>query len=102
IFPMDDTLLNRCKCSVKLIDLLAHGVPVVADAVGQSKEYIRHNESGMLVAPGDVDTFAATVVGLLNDKEKRAELGACASETMACDFNWSRLCEDVERLYANL
>ncbi|MFQ5578652.1 MAG: glycosyltransferase family 4 protein, partial [Anaerolineae bacterium] len=28
--PYDDTLINRAKCSVKLLDLLAAGVPVVA------------------------------------------------------------------------
>jgi len=35
---------------VKLIDLLSAGVPVVADAVGQNSEYIRHNETGLLVS----------------------------------------------------
>ena len=45
IHPFDDTLINRAKCSVKLIDLLSAGVPVVADAVGQNTEYIRHNEN---------------------------------------------------------
>lgn len=101
IFPFDDTLLNRCKCSVKLIDLLANGVPVVADAVGQNKEYIRHNESGVLVAPGNVDAFTASVLDLLGDQEKRARLGACASATMMREFSWELLAEGVERVYSH-
>ena len=35
LYLMDDTLLNRAKCSVKLADMLAAGVPVVAEGVGQ-------------------------------------------------------------------
>ena len=57
---------------MKLMDLLAAGVTVVAEAVGQIKEYIQHNESGMLVAPRDVDGFVYSVLELLNDKENRA------------------------------
>ena len=35
LYLMDDTLLNRAKCPVKLADMLAAGVPVVAEGVGQ-------------------------------------------------------------------
>lgn len=100
VFPFDDTLVNRCKCSVKLIDLLANGVPVVAERVGQVQEYIRHNESGMLVAPNDVDVFTNSVLELLTDSEKRARLGACAAVTMARDFDWNTLVSRVEKVYS--
>ncbi|MBE9508754.1 MAG: glycosyltransferase family 4 protein, partial [Chloroflexi bacterium] len=65
IYPFDDTLVNRTKCAVKLRDLLAAGVPVVAEAVGQNREYIRHGETGWLVTPGDVTAFAGAVARLL-------------------------------------
>ena len=78
IYPFDDTLINRTKCSVKLIDLLSAGVPVVADAVGQNAEYIRHNETGMLVASGDVEAMAQAVIDLLRDREKADRLGAAS------------------------
>jgi glycosyltransferase involved in cell wall biosynthesis len=99
LFPFDDTLVNRCKCSVKLIDLLANGVPVVAEAVGQVKEYIRHNESGVLIAPGDETAFSSSVIELLKDAEKRRRLGTCAAAEMAAGFGWERLAEIAERAY---
>lgn len=99
LFPFDDTLVNRCKCSVKLIDLLANGVPVVAEAVGQVREYISHNASGMLVAPKDVDAFANCVVELLSDKAKRASLGMNALARMNQDFDWEKLAARVEEVY---
>ena len=72
LYPFDDTLLNRTKCPVKLMDLLAAGVPVVADAVGQIVENVRHGESGLLVPPGDDDAFIDGVVTLLRDADLRA------------------------------
>jgi glycosyltransferase involved in cell wall biosynthesis len=99
IYPFDDTLINRAKCSVKLIDLLSAGVPVVADGVGQNAEYIRHNETGILVPGGDVEAMANAVVELLRDREKANRLGAQAAQDMIERFSWDRLVLDVERIY---
>ena len=100
IYPFDDTLVNRTKCAVKLGDLLAAGVPVVADAVGQNREYIRHGETGWLVSPGDVPAFAAAVVRLLQDAQLRQQLGRTAARDLRERFAWERLVETVERAYA--
>ncbi len=99
IYPFDDTLINRCKCAVKLIDLLAAGVPVVADAVGQNVEYIQHGTSGMLVAPGETEAFVASVVRLLGDPDLGGSLGRAARERMHSEFAWQRLVERAERAY---
>jgi glycosyltransferase involved in cell wall biosynthesis len=99
IYPFDDTLVNRCKCAVKLCDLLAAGVPVVAEAVGQNREYVRHGETGLLVEPGDVDGFAAAVVRLLEDAPLRERLGSAAARDLRERFAWEQLVEVVERAY---
>ena len=99
IYPFDDTLVNRTKCPVKLLDLLAAGVTVVAEAVGQNIEYIRHGETGWLVAPGDVDSFAGAVVRLLEDAQLRERLGQAAARDVRERFAWEHLVETVERAY---
>ena len=99
LFPFDDTLINRTKCSVKLIDLLSSGVPVVADAVGQNAEYIRHNETGLLVPSGDTAAMARAVIDLLRDREKADRLGTQAAQDVIERFSWDRLVLDVERVY---
>ena len=99
IYPFDDTLINRTKCSVKLIDLLSAGVPVVADAVGQNAEYIRHNETGVLVSSGDVEAMAQAVIDLLRDREQADRLGRAAAQDMIERFSWDRLVVEVERMY---
>ncbi len=99
IYPFDDTLVNRAKCAVKLCDLLAAGVPVVAEAVGQNREYIRHGETGLLVEPGDVEAFAEAVARLLEDASLRERLGSAAARDLRERFAWKRLVETVERAY---
>jgi len=99
IYPFDDTLVNRAKCAVKLLDLLAAGVPVVAEAVGQNREYIRHGETGWLVEPGDVTGFTEAVVQLLQNTQLRERLGQAAARDVRERFAWERLVETVERAY---
>ena len=99
IYPFDDTLVNRTKCAVKLVDLLAAGVAVVADAVGQNAEYIVHNETGLLVPSGDVEAMATAVVRLLANAELRRSLGAGAAQRIAERFNWGVLAAVALRAY---
>ena len=99
IYPYDDTLINRTKCSVKLIDLLAAGVPVVADDVGQNREYVVHGVSSLLVPVGETDTFASSVVELLRDESLRAKLGRGARRRIFEEFNWGKLVARVEEAY---
>ena len=99
IYPFDDTLINRTKCSVKLIDLLSAGVPVVADAVGQNAEYIRHNETGVLVPSGAAAAMAHAILDLLHDREQADRLGRQAAQDVIERFSWDRLVEAVEKIY---
>jgi len=91
IYPFDDTLVNRAKCAVKLVDLLVAGVAAVADAVGQNREYIVQNETGLLVPSGDIDAMATQVVQLLHDDAKRQALGSAAASRISERYSWSVL-----------
>jgi len=99
IYPMDDTLINRAKCPMKLVDLLSNGVPVVADRVGQVPEYVEDGVSGILVPPGDATAFAQAVAELLLDSDRRKALGAEARERVLRVFDWDRLVDAVEAAY---
>jgi glycosyltransferase involved in cell wall biosynthesis len=99
VYPYDDTMLNRTKCSVKLIDLLAAGIPVVADAVGQNCEYIQHNQSGCLVPAEDDAAFSRMIITLLQEPETRQRLGHVARQSLQQKFAWSDLAETLEKSY---
>lgn len=99
LYLIDDTLLNRTKCPVKLADMLAVGLPVVAEAVGQVPEYVRDGESGHLCASGDAAGVARAVVHLLQDKAARVDLGQGARRRLQRYFSWARLAERLEEAY---
>ena len=90
IYPFDDTLLNRTKCPVKLLELLAAGVPVVADAVGQIAEVVVDGVTGRLVRPGDDAATAEGVLDLLSNPERLAEMRPAARADMMARYAWDR------------
>jgi glycosyltransferase involved in cell wall biosynthesis len=99
LYPFDDTLVNRAKSSVKLLELLAAGVPVVAEAVGQNREVIEDGASGLLVPPGDASAFARAVIALLGDADRRREIASAARERVRRRFSWGRQVEALEGVY---
>ncbi len=99
LYPFDDTLLDRTKCPVKLLDLLAAGVPLVADAVGQVAESIRCGETGWLVSPGDDAAFIEAVTALLRDAPLRQSLGKRAAADARDRFAWDTLAPVAETAY---
>ena len=99
VYPYDNTLLNRTKCSVKLTSLLAAGLPVVADAVGQNCEYIESGVSGMLVPAENDPAFAAAVVKLLQQADMRERFGQVAAHYVQEKFRWSSLAQIAEKAY---
>ena len=99
LYLMDDTLLNRTKCPVKLADMLTMGVPVVAEAVGQVSEYVVNGRSGRLRSSGDVAGITADLIHLLQSAEERTQLSAGALAHMRENFTWERLSQLVEAAY---
>ena len=64
------------KCSAKIIEYMAMGLPIVASRVGQNVEYIEHGASGLLAEPGDADSFAQMMLAVLSDPQKAKAMGA--------------------------
>ncbi|TMD94335.1 MAG: glycosyltransferase [Chloroflexi bacterium] len=63
------------------------GKPVVASRVGGIEDQVEHGKSGVLVDdPHDLRTFGESVVSLLGDPEKSADLGHEARRTVARKF----------------
>lgn len=99
VYLMDDSLLNRTKCPVKLADMLSLGLPLVAEAVGQVPEYVIHDRTGLLRPSGDSVGIAADLVRLLQDKDLRTRLGAGAREHIQANFSWERLADVAGAAY---
>jgi glycosyltransferase involved in cell wall biosynthesis len=95
---MNDTLINRARCSAKLLELVAAGVPVAAAHVGEAAAYIRDGHSGLLVPPGNPAALAQAALALLADDRLRQRLGAEAIRASSA-FAWDKLALTAEQAY---
>ena len=101
IYLMEDTLLNRAKCPVKLADMLSLGIPVVAENVGQVAEYVVHGRTGLLRPPGDDEGLTADLVHLLQNPAQRQTLAANAAAHIAQNFSWELLADSLQKIYTS-
>ena len=87
---------------MSLLEAMAHGVPVVATAVGGIPEAVRDGVEGVLVAPGDTGALADAVLGLLADPDARRRMGAAGRERVRSVFSSTRMIATLEDLYEKL
>jgi glycosyltransferase involved in cell wall biosynthesis len=85
-----------------LVEAMAAGRPVVATRVGGVADVVRDGETGLLVAPGDVDAFGRAIESLLRDPELRSKYGRAARERAKTTFQARRVIPMLESLYLAL
>lgn len=84
------------------IEAMAAARPVVLTDVGGNSELVQSGVNGMIVPPDDVDTLAATLVELLNDEQRRAEIGRAARQRVQHDFSIDTIAAQHETLYESI
>jgi glycosyltransferase involved in cell wall biosynthesis len=83
---------------IAALEAMACGVPVVASATGGLPSTVEHGVTGVLVAPRHPETLAATLRGLLDDPQRRAEMGRQGA-LRAVHFSWRAI---AARIYGQL
>jgi glycosyltransferase involved in cell wall biosynthesis len=99
IYPYRDTLVNRAKCSIKILEYMAMGKAIVTTRVGQNLEYLEHGRSGILAEPGDTNAFARALIDLLADPALVARLGQNAMQRIRDHFTWTDRISTIEQAY---
>jgi len=102
LYLMEDNLLNRTKCPVKLADMVACGLPLVAEAVGQVPEYVRHGHNGLLRQSGDNAGIAQDLITLLSNSQLRHQFAANAHTHYQTHFAWEIQGRRLAALYQTL
>jgi glycosyltransferase involved in cell wall biosynthesis len=72
---------------VVLMEAMAAGVPVVATRIAGIPELVRDEHNGLLVPPGDVDSFANAIRRLLDDPDLRNRFAAAGREQIEREFD---------------
>jgi glycosyltransferase involved in cell wall biosynthesis len=76
--------------SLVTLEAMAHGLPVVASAVGGIPDKVEPGGSGFLVAPGDVAGLGMRIAWLAQRPEERARMGRRSAEIVRERFSLSR------------
>jgi glycosyltransferase involved in cell wall biosynthesis len=75
---------------MSVLEAMAAGLPVVASAVGGVAEAVVDGETGLLVAPGDVEALAGAIERLLADAQLRRAMGSAGRNRAAEHFDLAR------------
>jgi len=86
--------------SLPAIEAMSCGVPVVATTGGALPEVVgRHNETALLVPPGDADALAARIREALGDKRLRARIGKAGRQRVIDQWSWRHTAEQTVEQY---
>ncbi len=83
-------------------EAMAVGRPVVAARAGGVAEIVEHENTGLLVAPGDVPGFAAATLRLLGDPALRARFGRAGRARAEALFGIDAHADAVLRAYRSV
>lgn len=84
LMPLADTPWARGKCSFKMLQYLACGVPAVVSPVGMNAEVLAQGEVGLGAA--DPDAAAAAMLALLADPARRARMGQAGRSVVTTHY----------------
>jgi glycosyltransferase involved in cell wall biosynthesis len=85
-----------------LLEAQAMQRPAVAYDVGGVAEAIRHGDGGFLVRAGDIEGLAIFIKKLIEDRDKRSEMGERGRNFVTERFSLYSLIIRHERFYANI
>jgi glycosyltransferase involved in cell wall biosynthesis len=85
-----------------LMEAMSVRCACVASRVGGVEALLEHEGNGLLVPPGDVGALAAALERLVTDAALRRRLGDAARRTIEERFDWARIADAYERLFARV
>src|SRR5690606_6228279 len=80
-------------------EAMATGLPVVANRVGGLPEQVIDGETGLLVAPGDIDALAGAIATLAGDAALRFDMGQAGKAHHAQRLSLEQFHRNMYKIY---
>ena len=87
---------------IVFLEAAAAGVPQVAGRSGGAHEAVVHGETGIVLDPATPEDAAAAIGALLDDRDRRREMGAAARRRAEASFSYDVLAERLRRALAEM
>lgn len=84
---------------VSWLEAMAMGKAIVASNIGWSNEMIRNGEEGVLIHPSRHDEFAKDIVYLLENPDRRSQMGQQALHRVRQEFSNERIAQYNLKFY---
>jgi glycosyltransferase involved in cell wall biosynthesis len=95
---LPDVLSARGRVTLKEFEYWACGVPAVLPRLPALQEVVGDEGASLFYTPGDAADFAARVNLLLDDDERRREMGRVGQQRVAERFEWRALAGEIAGL----
>jgi glycosyltransferase involved in cell wall biosynthesis len=83
----------------KLFEYMAMGKAIVASRLGQIGEVLKHEETALLVSPGNGQELSAAIIRFAESRSLRETLGAAARSTAVANHTWTRNAQNILDAY---
>lgn len=84
-----------------ITEAMAAGLPIIATNVGGIPEQVEDRKNGLLIEPKRPDQLANAILGLMDDRELRLQMGR-EGYKKAQRFSRDKMLKDVDALYERL
>lgn len=85
-----------------VLEAMAVGLPIIASAVEGVPEVVRDGQDGFLVPPNDVESLAATLLRLLDDRAAARSMGDAARQRQRSLYSDNAMAAGVSEIYDRL
>jgi glycosyltransferase involved in cell wall biosynthesis len=79
------------------VEAMCCKAPVISTTAGALPEIV--GDAGILVPPADSRALVEAISGLLDNPDKRRQLGEMGHERVSCMFNWEKTAAQTYEVY---
>lgn len=99
--PLRNNLASETRWPNRIGEYMASGRPIVVSDVGDTARVVKQHEIG-LVAGTNIDSFADTIVTLLQNTDLAQKMGVKAREVACNHYSWALQAARLEQFYFQL
>jgi len=93
-------LLHGSGTRLKILEYFSCGLPVVSTSIGIEGLEVRNGKN--VLVEDNMDTFAAKVIVLLQDRMLSMKLGKAARSLVIDKYDWKKIGKQLDRVYHNM
>ena len=97
IMPLFDTPWSRGKCSYKLLQYMAAGIPFITSAVGMNMDIAHDNDVGYAVI--NEKDLEDKLILLLANEEIRVSMGRIGPEVIDKKYSIQAVCQTLIKIF---